>query len=112
MSGRTHWWFIVKGSESDLEELEKEWDRVQLQTGWKLEMCYMTSSSIPEHDTPHMDAAPHSESNVSVTSPDRESSESHNNGNELTNNESQTQEHADGASRSPFLDDQVPSGTT
>lgn len=108
-SGRTHWWFIVKGSESDLEELEKEWDRVQLQTGWKLELCYMSSSEIPDHDA----AAPDSENNrnndVSVNSPDPESPDS---GNELTNNESQIQGQTDGASQSPFLDDLVPSKTT
>ena len=45
-SGRTQWWFVVKGSETDLEDLEKEWDRVQLQTGWKLENCYMTLSPL------------------------------------------------------------------
>ena len=47
MSRRTHWWFIVKVSETDLGNLEREWD---LQTGWKLENCYMSPllSSNPE----------------------------------------------------------------
>ena len=31
------WWFVVRGDKSDVEFLEKEWPKVALQTGWKLE---------------------------------------------------------------------------
>ena len=54
-SGRTHWWFVVKGSETDLENLEREWDHVQLQTGWKLEICLM--SQLPSNpESPNQNA--------------------------------------------------------
>ena len=36
---------VVKGNEKVLEELETQWERVQLQTGWKLEACFMPSSA-------------------------------------------------------------------
>ena len=33
------WWFLIKGDESTLKKLEDEWEAVELQTPWKLEMC-------------------------------------------------------------------------
>ena len=41
-TGRPLWWFIIKGNDSVWQELEGEWDRVNLQTNWKLETCYMS----------------------------------------------------------------------
>ena len=35
------WWFIIHGQESELGTLEAQWERVQLQTGWTLQPCYM-----------------------------------------------------------------------
>ena len=35
------WWFIVHGQESVLRVLDSEWEKVQAQTGWTLEQCYM-----------------------------------------------------------------------
>ena len=35
----TKWWFILRGSEDVLKELEGEWERVQLQTTWQLMPC-------------------------------------------------------------------------
>jgi len=32
--------FVVRGDKSDAEFLEKEWPRVALQTGWKLEPVF------------------------------------------------------------------------
>lgn len=38
---RCVWWFVVHGSESDLAILEKEWEKVNIQTSWVLEPCFM-----------------------------------------------------------------------
>ena len=35
----TKWWSILRGSEDVLKELEREWERVQLQTTWQLMPC-------------------------------------------------------------------------
>ena len=41
---RAVWWLVVHGPEADLLVLEKEWEKVNIQTSWVLEPCYM-----PEH---------------------------------------------------------------
>ena len=46
-SNKTRWWFILRGDESILQTMEKDWDRVQMQTNWKLEHC--TAPSNPEN---------------------------------------------------------------
>ena len=46
--GRIHRWFLVRGSEPDLQTLEQEWDKVHSQTEWKLEHCYKPLSTSPE----------------------------------------------------------------
>ena len=44
--GKACWWFHLKGDETDLCELEKEWNLVTLQTKWKLEYCYKSMNVI------------------------------------------------------------------
>jgi len=41
------WWFVIRGSVSDIRLLDQEWAKVATQTGWKLEnvFCY---DDIPE----------------------------------------------------------------
>ena len=39
ITGRDKWWFLLKGQESVLKELETVWESVSLQTKWKLEAC-------------------------------------------------------------------------
>jgi len=54
------WWFVVRGDKSDVEFLEKEWPKVALQTGWKLEPVFRfeeptstdSSCSINVSDSP------------------------------------------------------------
>ena len=43
------WWFVVRGDKVNLELLEKEWSKVAIQTGWKLEQAfrYDTSNTVP-----------------------------------------------------------------
>ena len=35
------WWFVIRGEESVLQELEGEWSTVAMQTAWKLEPVYV-----------------------------------------------------------------------
>ncbi len=39
----TRWWYIVRAEEELLKQLEGTWEKVQLQTSWKLEPCYKHS---------------------------------------------------------------------
>ncbi len=34
---KIRWWHVVSGAEQDLEDLQKAWEPVQIQTSWKLE---------------------------------------------------------------------------
>ena len=34
------WWFVLHDSEEALCMLADKWDNIQMQTGWKLELCY------------------------------------------------------------------------
>ena len=36
----TRWWYIIHVEEACLQQLEREWPKVELQTSWKLEPCY------------------------------------------------------------------------
>ena len=39
-AGKSTYWFIIRRNEEDLLQLDKEWDQVEMQLGWKLENCY------------------------------------------------------------------------
>ena len=104
ISGRIHWWFILKGSESDLEELERDWDHVQLQTGWKLENCYMSPLSSPNPELSGKQdetSAPSLENNPDLDTND--------NNLVVTNSESPAPTGCTNiVTQSPFLDNPVP----
>lgn len=57
----TRWWFVVRGSEEIIQQLESEWPKVQLQTAWKLQPLLF----IPKTDPSPMS------SNQSQSSPDK-----------------------------------------
>ena len=40
------WWFLLKGTEPLLQQLEGEWDKVSLQTNWKLEPCTKPTNCV------------------------------------------------------------------
>ena len=40
---KARWWFILHGSESTLTNIEKRWNIMEIQTGWKIEHCYQPS---------------------------------------------------------------------
>ena len=47
---RDKWWFLLKGEEAVLAELESMWDKVALQTKWKIQSC--TMPQISSHPSP------------------------------------------------------------
>ncbi len=47
-NNRLRWWHVVSGEEADLQQLESEWDKVQVQTNWKLEACLVNPSFLEE----------------------------------------------------------------
>ena len=53
-SGKSTYWFIIRGDEDILQKLDQEWDQVQMQIGWKLENCYrpvtVPSQQLQTHD--------------------------------------------------------------
>ena len=42
LANKTIWWFVVHGSEGDLTLLERDWEKVQHQTLWSLQNCFMS----------------------------------------------------------------------
>jgi len=51
-NNKIRWWHIISGDEDNLEKLEKEWEVVKAQTGWKLEKCYMDEENFLKAVTP------------------------------------------------------------
>ena len=77
-SDTNRWWFLLKGTEPLLCKLESEWDKVSLQTNWKLEPCTKPSDSVLQtpstsNNAPNLTAAsttlPNLESNDSAQAP-------------------------------------------
>ena len=49
------WWYIVRAEESLLKQLDGKWEKVKLQTLWKIEPCYKQSEAqllINQKDIP------------------------------------------------------------
>lgn len=47
----TKWWFVIRGEESMLQELEREWSVIAVQTAWKLEPVHYYEEN-PVSDNP------------------------------------------------------------
>ena len=75
ISGRNRWWFLVKGNEEVLAQLEREWERVSLQTSWKLEPCTKpkTADDKPSPSDPPS-SSPNSQPNPSDNNPESSNS--------------------------------------
>ena len=57
-SGHTRWWFVLKGEEQVLTQLEGEWKCVCLQLSWKLELCLKPKSlKVDTHTDSAIDLA-------------------------------------------------------
>ena len=66
----TRWWYIIHAEEACLQQLESEWQKVELQTSWKLEPCYRYLES--DEQTPlsgEQCPLPESESEVAPLDP-------------------------------------------
>ena len=46
------WWFVIRGSEDMLQEIESEWDHVSAQTNWKLEPLLKFPDPVDVQDNP------------------------------------------------------------
>ena len=40
------WWFVVRGTKEVLTKIENEWERVSLQTNWKIEPMRFQSATV------------------------------------------------------------------
>jgi len=49
---KIQWWHIVSGNENDLESLDDKWEGVRIQTGWKLERCYVEANFLNKERQP------------------------------------------------------------
>ena len=47
---KERWWFVIHGNEESLANLDLLWERVQIQTSWKLETCFKAAAST-SHST-------------------------------------------------------------
>ena len=67
---RSRWWYIVKGAEEDLCELDSEWNHVHIQTSWKLEACFKPMQTpLP---LSHTKVCPRNEADVEESNPPEE----------------------------------------
>ena len=44
------WWFLIRGEETVLQNLDMEWVNIENSTSWKLERCYQPVSTSATHD--------------------------------------------------------------
>ena len=57
----------MRGPEEDLCELDREWDRVHIQTSWKLEACFKpVQNPLP---LSHHEVCPRDEVNIDESNP-------------------------------------------
>ena len=45
----TKWWFVIRGEESMLQELETEWSVIAVQTAWKLEPVHYEENPVSDN---------------------------------------------------------------
>ena len=50
-NNKTIWWFVVHGDEKELCVLDGEWDKVHLQTSWRLEKCFAPLTTLTQDAT-------------------------------------------------------------
>ena len=46
------WWLVVRAAESDVELLEREWGKVSMHTGWRLESVYSFEDNVATASVP------------------------------------------------------------
>ena len=68
------WWFLIRGEETVLQNLEQEWVNIENSTSWKLERCYQPVSASATHDMVGEGDIAHTTSHQSTSQEDGESS--------------------------------------
>ena len=68
LANKTIWWFFLHGNEGDLSLLDRDWEKVQHQTLWSLQNCYMSSDGC-DIQHPPADVQTHSRSPIPSRSP-------------------------------------------
>ena len=64
------WWYILRAEEAVLNQLEQEWEKVQLQTSWKLEPCYKLPTDSPAplaQESTQLDTSTTQSENVNIS---------------------------------------------
>ena len=64
------WWYILRAEEAVLNQLEQEWEKVQLQTLWKLEPCYKLPIHPPAQESTQLDTPASQSENVNIPTED------------------------------------------
>ncbi len=65
---KAKWWFLLKSDEEVLVDLENQWDSIELQTKWKLELCFKPASSLDVEENNQLQP-PNSTDQEKVTQP-------------------------------------------
>ena len=65
------WWFVVRGTEEVLTKIENEWERVSLQTNWKMEPVLRFQSAVDSAES--QSAADSAESQSATVSAESQS---------------------------------------
>ena len=68
------WWFLIRGKETLLQNLEQEWVNIENSTSWKLERCYQPVSTSATHDLVGEGDIAHTTMHQSTSQGDSESS--------------------------------------
>ena len=73
-SDTNRWWFLLKGTEPLLQKLEDEWDKVSLQTNWKLEPCTKPSDCVLQTPTSTNNASNLTAASTTLPNPETDDS--------------------------------------
>ena len=71
---KTLWWFVVHCQEEILCKLDTNWEKVNLQTGWTLQKCYMPANCNNEQLSPqsNINVQPQSATPCASSQPDHQ----------------------------------------
>lgn len=58
------WWFVVRGNKADIDRLESDWDKVEIQTGWKLQPLFSFAAGTEQSQ---LNSIPHSLATATTT---------------------------------------------
>ena len=63
------WWFVVRGTKADIELLESEWSKIEMQTGWLLQPLLSYANTFVDTPIVSDNGAAKTSSSVTVMSP-------------------------------------------